>query len=203
MVPCDFFDRFQQAVTTIRQRKFMKTIGVQSHVALCAIAFVLLTPISPARAGAPHAGPALTQGSQFPGSHVPSTGPATNKHHRAVEVTFTKWFTTFPLMEGFTDGDIVGDFVGEVLLRQVTPDDRARLVAIYEVQNGQHSLTALIRGWTSVATGAAQLEGVVLNGWRAGAQVHVAFQTTTNCPGAPDARTCFQGTITISPDSKD
>jgi hypothetical protein len=44
---------------------------------------------------------------------------------------------------------------------------------------------------------AALLEGVILTGWRTAARVHVEFQTTTNCVGAPDARTCFEGTIRI------
>ena len=30
-----------------------------------------------------------------------------------------------------------------------------------------------------------------------GAQVHVFFQSKTNCAGAPDARKCYEGLITI------
>jgi len=73
--------------------------------------------------------------------------------------------------------------------------------------NGYSSLSATI-GSTRVArtagmsepasvSGAALPDGVVLAGWRTGARVHVEFHTTTSCLDAPDARTCFQGTIHI------
>jgi hypothetical protein len=86
-----------------------------------------------------------------------------------------------------------------------------RLEAIYEVQSGQHSFTALIRGGTgetksgepASVSGAALLDGVILAGWRTGARVHVEFQTLTNCVGAPDARTCFEGTIHIETSARE
>ena len=187
----------------------MKTIGIQSRVVSLAIAILLLLP--PVLTGA--------QGSRFPGLPAPST-ETRNKHRRPVEVTFTKWVTTSPLMEGRTGGDAPGEFVGEVLERQVTqrlaeecfaPPICGRVIkleAMYEVQAGKHSFTALIRGGTSGDTGAAQLDGVILFGWRTGSRVHVEFQTYTplpvgpGCPAAlaPTDRACFQGTITIDPD---
>jgi hypothetical protein len=77
-----------------------------------------------------------------------------------------------------------------------------RLEAIYEVQDGDRSFTALIRGGTDALTGAAILDGVVLAGWRTGAAVHVEFNTipaTTGCAdvGGPADATCFQGTIRV------
>ena len=165
----------------------------------------------------------MTQGSRFPGMPVPGTQRERKGDRGPVEITFTKWVTmvlrTDPdydvtrrfLMAGFTGGDVPGDFVGEVLQRQVSNDGCIiRLEAVYEVQAGDRSFTALIRGGTgetksgepTSVSGAALLDGVILVGWRTGAKVHVAFQTTTNCPRAP-AGTCFQGTITISPDSED
>jgi hypothetical protein len=188
------------------ERKLMKTISVRSCVASIVTAVVLLAQISPALAGAPQGELAMTQGSRFPGMPEPSRETARNKRRGPVEITFTKWITTSPLMEGFTGGDVPGVFVGEVFQRQVSRDGRIiRLEAVYEVQAGDHSFTALIRGGTgetksgepASVTGAALLDGVILAGWRTGAQVHVAFQTMTNCAGAPDARTCFEGTIRI------
>jgi hypothetical protein len=145
---------------------------------------------------------------------------AEGKHE--VEITFTKWVTGRvlvgdglgfgiqegrALMAGSTGGDIPGTFVGEVLQRQpsANPNLKAgiiKLEAIYEVHdvNGDHVFTALIRGGTNQATGAALLDGVVLAGWRTGADVHVQFQTipgTTGCVGAPSGVTCFEGTIHI------
>ena len=146
--------------------------------------------------------------------------------NRPVEVTFTKWRTavlppsgvqTRSLFKGIVNGDFgPGDFVAEVLGRQAstpctavdppcTPDipvtgSIAALHAIYEVQVGEHSFTALIQGGTNGLTGAALLDGVILAGWRTGAKVHVEFETipgTTGCVGAPIGATCFQGTIHV------
>jgi hypothetical protein len=145
--------------------------------------------------------------------------------NRPVEVTFTKWVTGpvfvpdyfgivegHALMKGFTGGDIPGTFVGEVLQgqRSANPDLKTginKLEAIYEVHdlNGNHVFTALIRGGTNRATGAALLDGVILAGWRTGAAVHVEFQTipgTTGCVGAPIGATCLEGTIHVARDPK-
>jgi hypothetical protein len=134
--------------------------------------------------------------------------PATAEEHpddnRPVAIAFTKWVTTFPLMEGFWGGDLANKFVGEIFQRQVSVNPALngiiRLEAIYEIQDGDRSFTALIRGGTNNVTGAAQLDGVVLAGWRTGAPVHVEFDTipgTTSCFGAPAGKTCFVGTIHV------
>jgi hypothetical protein len=124
--------------------------------------------------------------------------------NKPAKVTFTKWVTTYPLMEGYWGSDISNTFVGEIFQRQVSVNPALngiiRLEAIYEVQDGDRSFTALIRGGTNSVTGAARLDGVVLAGWHTGAQVHVEFDTipgTTGCFGAPAGKTCFVGTIYI------
>ena len=176
----------------------MKIIGVQSRVSLFLIAVVLLLQFSPALAtGQPDARQATIQGSRFPGMPVPSPETKRDRRHGPVEVTFTKWVTgnvLVPdnfgitegrgLMEGFTGGDIPGTFVGEVLQGQRSANPAlktgiSKLEAIYEVHdlNGNHVLTALVRGGTNRATGAALLDGVILAGSRTGAQVHVEFET--------------------------
>jgi hypothetical protein len=150
----------------------MKIISTRTRIALFVSAIVLLLQISPALAGGP------------------------------VAITYTKWVTNFPcpcLMTGYTGGDVPGVFSGEALERQVSLNGHVvRIEAMYEVQDnlGERSFTALIRGGTSGVTGAAVLDGVILAGWRTGAQVHVEFQTKTNCEGAPPG-TCFQGTIYV------
>ena len=133
--------------------------------------------------------------------------------NRPVEVAFTKWVTTSPLMEGYWGDDLANKFVGEVFQRQVSQRQAdtcflpapncgriIRLEALYEFHNGDRSFAALIRGGTSGDSGAALLDGTILFGWRVGAPVHVEFQTvpgTTGCVGAPLGATCFQGTIHI------
>lgn len=126
-------------------------------------------------------------------------------HARPVEITFTKWVTTAPLLAGFTGGDVVGIFAGEVLESQVTMDLRiVKLEAVYEVRDSNRSFTALIRGGRTNNPGAALLEGVILSGWRTGAKVQVEFQvvlppspTESGCLGAPAGIRCFQGTIRV------
>lgn len=195
----------------------MKTSAVQSCVAWCVIGFVSLLQMSPAVAGTADAGPAMTQGSPFPGFPAPSANAERNKRRGRVDITFTKWVTASPLMEGVTGGDVPGAFVGEILERQVSQRQAEtcylpapncgrviRLEALYEVQAGDRSFVALMRGGTSGDTGAAQLDGTVLFGWRTGSQVHVEFQTMrpasptdSACDGAPAGKVCFQGTIHI------
>jgi hypothetical protein len=142
-----------------------------------------------------------------------ATAQADGDRNRPVEMTFTKWISTFPLMEGYWGDDLANKFVGEILQRQVSQRQAdncflpapncgriIRLEALYEVRAGDQSFTALIRGGTSGDTGAALLDGTILFGWRVGAPVHVEFQTipgTTGCFGAPVGATCFQGTIHV------
>ena len=150
----------------------MRIIGVQSRVSRVLIAAVLLLQLSPALAtGQPDAQQATTEGS------------------RPVEVTFTKWPTTglpplpaLPgrtLFQGFVGGDLGdGDFVGEVLDSKVSTACTAfappctpgitpptitgsigALQAIYEVQVGENSFTALIQGGRNRVTGGVGLAG--------------------------------------------
>jgi hypothetical protein len=133
---------------------------------------------------------------------APAMAAKPDDQNRPVEVPFTKWVTTYPLMEGYWGGDLANKYVGEVLQRQVSVNPAmasiVRLEAVYEIQNGDHSFTALIRGGANNVTGAAQLDGVVLAGWRTGALVHVEFDTLpAGCPGAPAGNACFVGTIHV------
>ena len=127
-----------------------------------------------------------------------------------VEVTFTKWVTTFPALAGVTGGDVPGTFAGAVLSRD--PFDNGTIVQLearYEAiaANPAHSFVARIEGSQNNETKHAVLNGTVISGWQAGAQVHVTFDIIvpaagTSCvPAAPVNRTCFRGTMTILPGS--
>ncbi len=198
----------------------MKIIGVQSRVSPFLIAVVLLLQLSPAlAAGQPDAQQATIQGSRFPGMPVPSTETRRDKRRGPVEVTFTKWVTgnvLVPdnfgitegrgLMEGFTGGDIPGTFVGEVLQGQRSANAAlktgiTKLEAIYEVhdRNGNHVFTALVRGGTNRATGAALLDGVILAGCRTGARCTWSLRRTRPRPPGRVARTlAHQRTVIVS-----
>ncbi len=161
----------------------MSTISSQGRVVSIAIAILILLQISPA----------------LPGGAPQASG---HNHRKHVDVTFTKWVTTYPEMAGFVGGDVSGQFVGEVLQRQVSTSllltsGMVRIEAIYEVQAGTRSFTAMIRGGENSATGAAVLEGVILAGWRTGDPVRVEFQQKASCVGTA-VSPCFEGTIHIS-----
>lgn len=185
----------------------METNRTRHHSASIIIAIVFLQ-MATAWAGAQSAVPGPTiQGSPFPG--MPA-GHADSTSQRPVEISYTKWVRVVDgvtLLEGFTGGDAEGVFAGQVLRSQLSHDQRiVALEAIYEVQAGPRSLTALIRGGRTNNPGDAILDGVILDGWRTGASVHVEFQrmpppspTESACEGAPAGLACFQGTITVGP----
>jgi hypothetical protein len=186
----------------------MKITGVPSRVSLAVVAAVLLLQLSPGLAtGQPDAQQAVSQ--------------------EPVDVTFTKWRTagvplppavaTRTLFAGNVGGELgEGDFVGEILDRKAstpctftappctpgtTPPTITRSVAslhaIYEVQAGERSFIAIIQGGSDTTGG--RLEGVVVSGWRRGAQVRVAFDTLSTCTDRDGVAhgPCFDGTIRI------
>ena len=114
-----------------------------------------------------------------------------------VEVTFTKWITTFPNMSGFTGGAVPGTYAGIVLNRVPFANDViVQLEARYEVidPSGLHSFVTVIEGKST--KGSAVLNGVVTEGWMLGARTHVTFDAVTPCEFGP-MTTCFQGTIRL------
>lgn len=113
-----------------------------------------------------------------------------------IEVTFTKWITTYPALAGFTSYG-PGTIAGEVLSR-IDDGDFTHLIARYEVTDpsGSHSFKAVIQGKANNKTGSYDLNGIVTWGWMLGAQVHVTFQRITPCEfGKRDL--CFRGIIQI------
>jgi hypothetical protein len=161
----------------------MTTVRSHSRVACLVGAMALLFHVAPAMAG------------------------GRDDHNRPVEGTFAKWFITSTLMEGNWGGNVDNKFVGELLRRQASVNPAlnavALLEAVYEFHHGGDFFTALIQGGSNGVTGAAQLDGVILAGWRTGASVHVEFDRipgvpgTIGCAGAPPGATCFVGTIQV------
>ena len=119
-----------------------------------------------------------------------------------IELTFEKWFTTFPAMTGNTSYG-AGTFAGTILKRTAFDNGViVQLQARYMVTDpsGSHSFTALIEGTENLKTATAVLNGVVTEGWMVGARVHVTFQIITPCalaigPSVPGV--CFQGIIRV------
>jgi len=165
----------------------MRTIGIHTRFAWLVGAVALLVQITPTLASDQDHG------------------------NRPVEITFTKWGVTAPpppapqppfgLFDGFSGDGLPGSFNAEVLWRQASLNGHvAGLEAMYEVVDGDRSFTALIRGGSNPA-GLGLLDGVILAGWRTGAQVHVVFQrylpSEGGCAGAPAGKNCFVGTIYV------
>ena len=178
----------------------MKLVDVQHRIVPFAAAMLVLVQTPPTLAG--------QQGSRVPGVVTPASKAADSRSSRPVEITFTKWVNVvdgFNLLEGFTGGDVVGDFTGESLQAQRSYNGEIqRIEATYGVLAGDRSFTALIRGGRTTNPGDAILDGVILAGWRTGAHVHVEFRvvpapspTESGCEGAPVGKTCFQGTIHV------
>jgi len=115
-----------------------------------------------------------------------------------IEITYTKWITTYPAMAGFTSYG-AGTFAGTILKR--TAFDNGIIVglqALYTVTDpsGSHSFTALIQGMENLQTLTAVLNGVITEGWMVGARVHVTFRVIAPCQIVAKP-VCFQGTIRI------
>jgi hypothetical protein len=173
----------------------MTSLSQRRRIVSMFVAVVLLTPISPVIAD--------------------------RDNERDVVVKFTKWITSVVpavpatatparfLMAGVVGGHIgAGGFVGEVLDRKVSSGVTANIVslhAIYDVQAGAFSFTALIQGGSGTE-GNGLLDGVILNGWKTGSRVHVEYKTEARCrentnpPGVFPS--CFRGTIRILRDSE-
>jgi hypothetical protein len=122
-----------------------------------------------------------------------------------VKLTYTKWFAPgFPNMVGVVGGDVDGTFGGAVL--EATPDatgQSVHLKAIYIViaTDPTKSFTAEVEGVQDNHTAKAVLDGRVIQGRLANAQVHAEY-SVISCTQAPNG-TCFQGTISIKRSSHD
>jgi hypothetical protein len=147
------------------------------------------------------------------GNAVSASGGEERLDGPPLVVTFTKWITAdgFPWMAGIVGGAVgEGTFAGEVVAYRdyganCSNPSRGCLTfpftlieAVYNIQAGDRSFTALIRGGASDRTGRGTLNGAILDGWMTGATVHVEFQSLFTCSGNP-AGPCFEGTITIRP----
>jgi DNA-binding SARP family transcriptional activator len=113
-----------------------------------------------------------------------------------VELTFTKWITTYPSLAGFTSYG-AGTLAGQVLNR-IDDGVSTHISARYEITDpgGTHSFKAVIQGKGDDKTGRYDLNGIVTWGWMIGAHVHATFLRTTPCQFGK-LNVCFQGTIQI------
>jgi hypothetical protein len=135
------------------------------------------------------AGGALLTATLGAGVASANSGPA----HREVEVTFTKWITTFPAMAGVDGGAIgPGSYSGEIL--KYSPGPVTVIDANYHLSGSRHSFTALVE---VKQTGLkAVILGVVTDGWEKGDLVKGEY-TQINCDHDGITTACFRGSLDI------
>ena len=145
-------------------------------------------------AGGPTAATAPSAVNEATDTQVQATSSAN------IEVTFTKWVSpSFPNFIGTAGGDVPGDFAATVL--EITPFENGNIVELrarYEViaDDVQRSFVAEIQGKQNTQTQSAVLNGSVVEGWLAGARVHVTFDVIQSCSQSPNG-VCFTGLIRV------
>ena len=175
---------FRKAIAFEPARATAKAMALDPTYATAHQWYAILLMILGEKAGAASASRHVARQDPF-SVHVPIS-----------EITFEKWFATYPAMAGNTSYG-PGTIGGEVLSR-IDDGVYTHLIARYEVTDpsGAHSFKAVIQGKAKNATGRYELDGIVTWGWMTGAQVHVTFQRITPCQfGKLDV--CFQGTIQL------
>jgi DNA-binding SARP family transcriptional activator len=113
-----------------------------------------------------------------------------------IELTFTKWVSTYPTFTGVTSYG-PGTIAVEMLSR-IDDGVFTHLSARYEVTDpgGTHSFKAVLQGKSNNREGNYNLNGIVTWGFMLGARVHATFHRITPCEfGKLNA--CFQGTIQL------
>ena len=119
-----------------------------------------------------------------------------------VEVSFVKWLhptVGFPSFVGEAGGDGPGSFAATVLER--TPFENGNIVDLraryeYLADDGQRSFVTVIEGKQNAQTQSAVLNGSIVEGWLAGARVHVTFDIIRPCPEFGQS-VCFRGIIRV------
>ena len=115
-------------------------------------------------------------------------------------VTFTKWITTFPDMEGVVGG-AVGDgaYVGEIL-DFVPGDDLTTIEAIYHINGGTYAFTTHMFVWQNEEMQNGVIRGVVTDGWMQGSFVQGTY-TFASCPDQTDV-VCYEGELLLDAHSE-
>jgi hypothetical protein len=164
-----------------------------SRIALSLLALVV--------AGACNGGDAIGPLSRATEARVQPSADQSSHESPLTEITFEKWFTTPPAMTGNTSLG-AGTFSGRILGRTAFANGIiVQLKALYSVTDpsgGGHSFTAIIEGAENLQTQSAVLNGVVTEGWKTGARVHVTFDVITPCE-LGTRNLCFRGIIRVGP----
>ncbi len=115
------------------------------------------------------------------------------------EVIFTKWFTTFPNMQGVVSGVVGGGLYAGEIKTLSTSGSITTITAVYHINGAKHQFTADVTVTQDNTTGTGTIEGVVSDGWRVNAKVEGRYQVISPCSTVINAEfdECFQGTLHI------
>jgi DNA-binding SARP family transcriptional activator/Tfp pilus assembly protein PilF len=113
-----------------------------------------------------------------------------------IELTFTKWVSTYPTFTGVTSYG-PGTIAVEMLSR-IDDGVFTHLSARYELTDpgGTHSFKAVLQGKSNNREGNYNLNGIVTWGFMLGARVHATFHRVTPCEFGK-LNVCFQGTLQL------
>jgi hypothetical protein len=119
------------------------------------------------------------------------------------QVTFTKWVTTFPNMNGTIGGDVMGSFHGIVLNAPDFTKPVTDIEADYVFNTGgEHSFAARVSVKHDNQKGTATVTGTVTEGWQRGSRVTGEYKVIVDCAQAAPTKApdnlCYQGSLRIS-----
>ena len=101
---------------------------------------------------------------------------------------------------GIWNGTITGDADGSLTTQLLSLEPAGPILKVsfaWIVSAGEQSFTAVLYGTLNTLTGQVEMDGTIVEGWLAGAQVHEEGQLVDPMTGR------FQGTITIFPMTAD
>ncbi len=117
------------------------------------------------------------------------------------DVTFTKWITAAPNMEGVVGGDVGdGAFAGEIK-GMSTVGNTTTIQAVYHVKGSLHSFDAEIVAVQDNVAGTGVITGSVTDGWLKNMSLTGEYKVlgTCNIDTGGYGPMCFQGTLHIVP----
>lgn len=135
-----------------------------------------------------------------PQAGVPSRRPVNQNpfalNPPVIEVTFTKWISTYPAFTGFTSYG-PGTIAVEMLSR-IDDGVFTHFSARYELTDpgGTRSFKTVVQGKMNNRSGQYDLNGIVTWGFMLGARVHATFRRVTPCEFGK-LNVCFQGTLQL------
>lgn len=136
-------------------------------------------------------------GEQNRGEEQGARSESRDERGRIFNVTFTKWVTVWPNMEGVVGGDAgTGTFAGEILDYNPGPEI-TRIEALYHINGGRHSFTAHNFVTQNEVTRTAVITGEITDGWMKGRKVSGGYDIIS-CP-EKTLGLCFRGALQIRP----